>query len=152
MGLLPSSNSVSSYVLLWLIALISSSMAVCHFLSRITSSKLIFSASAKRHTRCTSFVEPYKSCKLRILGCRGSSSSSVVSKFILVNAMTNYSPTSIITSEELFQSHSLASFILTSRLTITFLLIGSTSLYPFVFSSYPIKIYLLLLSSSFVFH
>ena len=93
-------------MLLRSITLISSSMAVCHFLSRTASSKLIFSAFAKRHTRCTSFLESYKSCKLHILGCRGSSSSSVVSEFILVDAMTDDSLTSIITSAELFQSHS----------------------------------------------
>ena len=116
-------------------------MAVCHFVSCTASSKLIFSAFARRHTRCTSFVESYKSRKLRILGCRGSSSSSEIFESVgaLVGVATDDSPTSILTSVELFQSHSLASFTHTSRLTITILLIRSISLYTFVFSSYPIK-------------
>ena len=123
-------------------------MAVCHFSSRNASSKMIFSASSRRHPRCTSFVESYKSRKLHILGCRGSSSSSKISES--VGATANDSLTSILTSVELFQSHLLASFTSTLRLTITILLIGSSSLCPFLFSSYPIKIYLFLLSSSFV--
>uniref|UniRef100_A0A2P2J109 Uncharacterized protein n=1 Tax=Rhizophora mucronata TaxID=61149 RepID=A0A2P2J109_RHIMU len=86
-------------------------MAVCHFLSRTACSKLIFSESTKRHTRCTSFVESYKSCKLRILGCRGSSSSSIVSEFsgMVVDIGVDDSPTLMISSVALFQSHSFAS-------------------------------------------
>lgn len=62
----------------------------------------------------------------------------------------NTSWLSYFTSFWFFQSHVLFAFTCTSQLTITFLSIKSNNLKTFIFSSYPINIYILLLSSTLV--